>query len=319
MKTALRVLAAFVFLGCNRTGGATPNPAGSTPAAVVAASSAPAASAPEAVETAVRSDGAVPCGALGCLRFDTPEAAFRHVLATRPLVLAIGEAHAQKDKAGVDSSAKRFTDTLLPFLQGKASDLVLELMMPNDRCEKKTERVREKQKEVTSQQREGNQNEYVRMGERARALGIVPDLLRPGCDDLAAIDKAGDDAIPVFLSTIARLTRVQVEKLLDRNARTPADADKLVVTFGGVLHNDLQPAPEKADWSFGPALARKVNQRYVEVDLFVPEFIEDTETWRKLAWFPHYDQHKMGDKTTLFQMSPGSYAMIFPVSESESP
>ncbi len=319
MKTAMTVLAAFVFFGCNRTGGATPNLDGSTPAAVVAASSAPAAaSAPEA-DDAVPPAGALPCGALGCMQFDTPEAAFRHVLATQPLVLAVGEAHAQKGKAGVDSSAKRFTDTLLPFLQGKASDLVLELMMPNDKCKKKTEKVRAKQKEVTSQQREGNQNEYVRMGERARALGIVPDLLRPSCDDLAAIDKAGDDAIPVFLSTIARLTRAQVEKLLDRNARTPADVDKLVVTYGGVLHNDLTPAPEKADWSFGPALARRVSRRYVEVDLFVPEFIEDSETWRKLAWFPHYDREKMGHRTTLFQVSLGSYAMIFPVSGADAP
>src|SRR5690606_19555909 len=37
-----------------------------------------------------------PCGELGCLRFASAEAAFRHLLAEKPLILAVGEAHAQK-------------------------------------------------------------------------------------------------------------------------------------------------------------------------------------------------------------------------------
>src|SRR5687768_1530623 len=37
-----------------------------------------------------------PCGDLCCRAFPSPEAAFAAVLAERPLVLGIGEAHAQK-------------------------------------------------------------------------------------------------------------------------------------------------------------------------------------------------------------------------------
>lgn len=318
MKTLPAALALLLAAGCNRSGEPAAPAAPSPSAPPPIASPAPSAPAPSA-SAALAPDGATSCGELGCLQFDTPEAAFRHVIASRPRVLAIGEAHAQKGKEGVASSAKRFTDTLLPFLQGKASDLVLELMMPNDKCKQKTEKAREKQKPVTSQQQEGNQSEYVKMGERARALGIVPDLLRPSCDDLAAIDKAGDDAIPAFLSTIARLTQAQVEKLLERNARTPADADKLVVTYGGVLHNDLAPSKDHTAWSFGPQLSARAGGRYVEVDLFVPEYIEDSETWRKLPWYSHYDRDKMGEKTTLFQTGTGSYAIIFPLASSETP
>ena len=140
---------------------------------------------------------------------------------------------------------------------------------------------------------------------------------RPSCDDLDAIDKAGADAIAASLETIARLTRVQAEKLLERNARTPGDEDKLVVTYGGALHNDLGSAADRASWSFGPALSAKVADRYVEVDIFVPEFIEDTDTWKKLEWYPHYDKQKLGGKVTVFSPRPRGYVVLFALGRSE--
>jgi hypothetical protein len=293
----------------------TPSSAASHAPSTVAQSHS-AAPAPSALDVP---SGATACGDHGCLQFDTPQAAVGFVLASHPRVLALGEAHAQKGKESVPSSAKRFTDTILPLLQGKASDLVLELMMPNAQCKKQTEQVREKQKPVTSQQAETNQNEYVKMGERARALGVIPDLLRPSCEDLAAIEAAGQETIPTFLSTIARLTRVQVERLLDRSAKTPADAGKMIVTYGGVLHNDLTPSKEREPWSFGPQLSARVDKRYVELDMFVPEYIDNTDTWRKLEWYPHYDRDKLGRKTTLYRMQPGSFVLIFPRSDANTP
>jgi hypothetical protein len=245
------------------------------------------------------------------MQYDTVEQAFQAILASKPRVLAVGEAHAQKGKEGIASSAKRFTESVLPLLEGRASDLLVELLMPNPKCTKRTEEVREKQAPVTTKQAATNQNEYVLMGEAARKLRVVPDLLRPSCEDLDAIAKAGPDAIAVSLETIARLTRVQAEKLLDRNARTPGDEDKLVVTYGGALHNDLSPPSDRAAWSFGPALSAKVADRYVEVDLFVPEFVEDTDNWKKLEWYPHYDKQKLGGKVTVFSPRPRGYVVLF--------
>ncbi len=310
----------FFALGLALLGACTRTPDTSNvspPASATPPASAPSPSARAALPAVP--EGSTSCGALSCLQFSSPESAFRYVIASRPLVLAVGEAHAQKGKESVDSCAKRFSSTFLPFLQGKASDLVLELMMPNATCKKKTERVREKQKPVTSQQAAGNQNEYVAMGDRARGLAIVPDLLRPSCVDLDAIDKAGDDAIPTFLETIARLTRTQAGKLIERNANTPADSGKMVVTYGGVLHNDRQPSADRAAWSFGPQLSQRAGGRYVELDLFVPEFIEDNDTWRKLPWFAHYDRDKLGDQTTLYELQPGTFALIFPRSGDPTP
>lgn len=303
------VAIAMAATGCNRQNGDVPPPATSAPVATTLAP--PLAASPAA--NATTPDGAIPCGELGCLQFETPEDAFRHVLATRPTILAVGEAHAQKGKEDVPSSAKRFTDAFLPFLQGKASDLVLEVMAPNPSCKKKTKEVRKKHEVVTKQHAATNQSEYVQMGERARKLGIVPDLLRPSCEDLAAIQEAGDGAIALSLETIARLTTQQVGKLLGPGGRKPDEKDKMIVTYGGVLHNDLRPSGVRASWSFAPALSERVDGGLVALDLFVPEYIEDTDLWRGLPWFAHYDKAKHGDKATLFRLEDKSFVLIFPL------
>ena len=56
--------------------------------------------------------------------FDRDEDAFAKVLEEDPAILAIGEAHAQRG-ATAASSAKRFTEELLPLLAGRASNLVV--------------------------------------------------------------------------------------------------------------------------------------------------------------------------------------------------
>jgi hypothetical protein len=237
--------------------------------------------------------------------------AFREALSSAPLVVAIGEAHAQKG-ATAPSSAKRFSEVILPTLQGRASDLLVELMMPPQGCAKKTAEVKKKQEEVTSKQAATDQNEYLSMGERARVYGIVPDMLRPTCADMDAIRDAGDGAIGASLETIARLTASQVKKLVDRDAHTPGEEGKIVVTYGGALHNDLDPAPEMRAWVFGPEIDAYVKGRYVAIDLYVPEYIEDTEVWKKLPWYPLYDGATMSGKTTMFKTGERSLVIIFP-------
>jgi hypothetical protein len=247
------------------------------------------------------------------MQYDSVEDAFREAIAGDPRVVAIGEAHAQRGSS-VPSSAKRFTDNLLPLLAVRASDLLVELMNPPSGCVAKAQAVKKQQAVVTSHQAESDQGEYVAMGERARTLGIVPDLLRPTCADLDAIHDAGDDAIIVSLSTIARLTRVKVEEMVDRDARTPADSGKLVITYGGAIHHDRKPPPERASYCFGPEVDAYVKGRYVEIDLYVPEFIEDTDVWRKLEWFPYYDRAKLGAKTTMFR-SERRFVIVFAVTQ----
>ena len=278
---------------------APPAPATSAPA--VSASAAPTTDPPAAGR---------PCGALECRLFDTPEGAFLAVLADKPKVLGVGEAHAQKGMEGIDSAAKRFTQSLLPLLKGRASDLVVELMLPPKGCKPAEQKVRTAQKEVTKHQAASNQSEYVTMGDAARKVGVIPDALRPTCDDLDAAAKAGDLAIPRMLETIARLAGHKARELVARNDKL--GQDRVVVLYGGALHNDASPKPERASWSFGPDLARATGDRYVELDVFVPESIQDTDAWKSLPWFPHYDRAAHAGATALFKTGPSSWALIFP-------
>lgn len=285
-------------------GPATTNPEPSSPSPSAAASAAP----PSA-------GTAESCGELGCRAFDSVEQAFAAVLQKKPLVLGIGEAHAQKGTEKVTSTTKRFTDEMLPALKGKASFLAVELMLPNPKCKKETKQVEKQQKPVTEPQAETNQNEYVVLGKRAKELGIVPDLLRPSCEDLTRITQAGAGDIGVMLETIAKLTREVAVAELERNKK--AGKELLVVAYGGALHNDAAPKAGRETWSYGPELSKATGDRYLELDLIVPEYIKDTESWTSLPWFKHYDAAKLGKKVVLFSPTPSSFVLIFPKSAQE--
>jgi hypothetical protein len=286
-------------VACSRSGSASPAPAPGAPDAANAPDGTP----------------GVPCGDLECRQFDSAREAFEAGLAQAgdPLVLGIGEVHAPKG-ARVPSAAKRFAAEFLPLLAGRASDLLVELMVPPAGCADAVVAVKHGQEPVTSRQAPTDQDEYVAMGGRARELGLVPDMLRPTCADLDAIQQAGDDLLDVSLTTIARLSGAQALRLAERDARSDADRGKLVVIYGGALHNDLSPPPGSAGWSYAPELDARLAGRYVAFDLVVPEFIGPGENPTALPWWPRYDRARLGQKATLFHTGPQSFAIVFPVS-----
>jgi hypothetical protein len=250
------------------------------------------------------------CGALDCLAFSTPQAAFEHVLETQPRILAVGEAHAQAGTSSIHSSTRRFAMQLLPLLRGKAKHLVIELLVAN--CKEKTvERVTQTQKPVTEQQAKSNQNEFLKLGDYAQQLGIEPQALTPDCAEYESIAAAGEDGVARLLTLVARRTESAVQALLAK----PDTSGELILTYGGALHNDLSPAPGQESWSFGPELARASHGRYVELDLIVPEFVKDSEAWRKMPWFSAFDREHLTDETLLYHPGDSSYVLIFPKTE----
>lgn len=248
---------------------------------------------------------------MDCQLFDSPEAAFEVVLAEKPLALGIGESHAQKGSEGVASATKRFSETLLPIVAGKASDMVLEVWVAEGKCGKeKEQKVAEQQKPVTQNQAKTNQNEYVALGDAAFARGVKPHILRATCADYEAIVKAGPDAVIVMLEMIARLMDEKVLAMLEKNEK--AGAEKIVLTYGGAIHNDIEARKGRETWTFGPDLAAKTKGRYVELDLVVPEHIQDNDAWKSLPWYPHFDKNANPTKTTLMRPKKGSFVLIFP-------
>ena len=292
--SALAALAAAAAGACTKPAPAPPV------ASASAASPAPAVPAPD-----------LACSPPACRLYDSARDAMAAVLEeSKPLIVAVGEAHAQKSMQGVDSSAKRFTAEMLPLFKGKASDLVVEILMPPKGCEAKTQEVRKRQEPIVEKQATSNQDEYLTMGNAARALGVVPDLLRPSCADFEKITKAPRDEAPaLMLETIKQVTVTQVKGLLARSGRDP---EQMVVVYGGAIHGDPAPAPGRAAWSFAADLAPAVKGRYVSVHAFVPEAITDDASWKSFAWFERYDRRAHPDKVTLFHLRPDAYVLIFP-------
>lgn len=317
-----RVLACVVITGCASPGparNAQPIQSQVPPHTAGRGESQPATSVPAPVPTSLTPTAgpALPakaepraCGALDCLAFATPEAAFAYVLAQNPRVLAVGEAHAQEGTTGIRSSTRRFAEQLMPLLSGKAKHIVIELLLAN--CQAKTvERAAQTQAPVTAHQAKTNQNEFLTLGKYAQRLGIEPQALAPDCAEYDRVAAAGEDGVAGLLTLVARETQKSVEALL----AMPATSDELIVTYGGALHNDLTPRAGQESWSFGPALALASHGRYLEIDLIVPEFVKDTEAWRALPWFRAFDREQLTSETLLYRPAANSFALIFPKTE----
>jgi hypothetical protein len=299
---------ALALLGCSTQPVGVEPPA--TRATAVPEPAASAAGAPTAIAAVAQVPEGEPCGELGCRLFDTPEQAFAAVLAKAPRVLGIGEAHAQKGTEGVASATDRFTRLLLPLLRDKAGDVVIELMMGAE-CGGAEKQVASAQKPVTEPQSTGNKNEFVTLGNEAKKLGIQPHPLRPSCDQLKAAADAGPDTVAKLLGLIAELSVDLVAKILSRNQRE--GRDRMVVVYGGALHNDASPAPGREDWSYATKV-KTMAPGYVELDLIVPEYIKDTPAWTGLPWYPHYRAAEHGEHVVLFEPAAGSYVIVFPSS-----
>lgn len=262
---------------------------------------------PTAAPAAVAPPAFRACGELDCKAFATAADAFDFVLAESPRVLAVGEAHAQGDGPKLASSTRRFMDGLLPRLAPRATDLVIELWLANGSCGKVEQKVAEQQTAVTAPQAATNQNEFVELGHRAKALGIMPHALVPSCEQYQKIAGAGAADIEEMLGMIKSVTARDVQELMSKRA-----PQRLIVAYGGAMHNDVAPRQGREGFSFGPELSAATGGHYVELDLVIPEQIKDTESWRALPWYSHYSRENAGNEAYLFSWAPHAYALLFP-------
>lgn len=293
-----------VASGCKSP--APPGPEAAMPSAAPHDSAAPSAA---SVSTPSERSGDEPCEGVPCETFPSAEKAIAKLAAKGPRVMAFGEAHAQRGGPLGPSTTKRFTDSLLPVLKGKATDLLIELWVANGSCGKKTEaKVATQQKAVSAPQAETNQNEFLTLGNASKAIGIRPHVLVPPCEDYAKILDAGAGDVDVMLSMIARLTANDIRAFLEKTE----GKGSILLAYGGALHNDVVPKVGHESWSFGAEFSGKLGEKYMEVDLIVPEAIQDTPAWQGLAWYGKYKKGKQGDKAVLMTLGPSSYVVFFP-------
>jgi hypothetical protein len=259
--------------------------------------------------------------------FSTASEALAVVLATKPRVVAFGEAHARAGATG-KSTVERFQEELLPQAAGVRS-LIIELVVPNPACTKaEIAPARATGAEIAKGQHAENQNHYLALGNASKKQGITPFPLVPTCEAFAAIGEAaaetpdggvGTDGGPVrsrpptttggdvaaMLTLVAATAGTRAETLL-------AADDKGLWMYGGALHNDRLPRAGTEDFSFGPRLDRATGGSYAEVDLVLPDQIEATDVWKRLPWYSMYDARTQSDRAWLYEIAPRRWVLFFP-------
>ncbi|MBK8480653.1 MAG: hypothetical protein IPL40_05700 [Proteobacteria bacterium] len=269
-----------------------------------------------------------PAPALPTLRrMASPRAALRAILRQeQPSVIGIGEYHQRAGQRGAASSLHRFTRELLPLLARRTSDLVIETWITDGSCgATEAQVVSDVARTIARPAR--TEDELLTLVKRAQHYRIRPQILTVGCADYArllapgAVDYAGllaltanklREKLTALLGVRADPIRRAADDALRELSGTLAGGRELVLVYGGALHNELHPTPETATISYAPAVSRAANDRYLELDLFVPEYIEEPDSLlRTEPWFPLFERASSPRHTLLIQRAERSYVIVF--------
>ena len=248
---------------------------------------------------------------------DTPEAALAAIVARAekdagqpPRVVAFGEYHETTKNGGVPSALKRFTQQLLPVLQPLTSDLVLETWITEGGCGKEEKAV-VKDVEKTTQRPVTTEDELVTLARQAKAGGVQPHILNLSCKDYQELlDGKGQVDYEKMLKFLAEQLHKKVVTV--GKARADRGVSKIVAVYGGALHNDLYPQEELRPFTFGPAADAAAPGRYLEIDLYVPEFITGDESLRSQPFYPLWRTAQRPGKTVVVRRGPRSFILLFP-------
>ncbi len=238
--------------------------------------------------------------------YATPAAAVQALLASRPRMVAFGEYHQQKKTAKIPSALKRFTSDILPVLVTHgASDLVAETWITTGSCGEEEKKAVLQVNESTRRPAQ-TEDELVTMLRRSKDGGLQPRILQITCQDYRAMMGNGG----MDYDRLLRVTRDQLETQIRAALGRPES--HMVVSYGGALHNDREPSAELSPYAFGPAIALAVGDRYLEIDLYVPEYIAKDKSIQAQPWYRQYRAAYRPGHTTVVRRGPNSYALIFP-------
>jgi len=247
--------------------------------------------------------------------FATAVQALDRVLATPTQVVAFGEYHQTTETRKIQSSLLRFTDELLPVVAKLATDLVVETWVADGHCGKQETNVVEEVQTTTERPPE-TESEIVTLLKRAKAAGMAPHILTLSCKDYRYVTgRNGETDFAKMLTLTRDRLQSEVTRCLGGPRAEARVREPRVAVYGGALHNDLYPAPGDRPFAFGRALFAKVKGQYLEVDLFVPEYILGD---KHLAAEPWFDAFKAGIKAgdaLLIRRSERSYIIVFPAQD----
>ena len=242
--------------------------------------------------------------------FDDPGAALAAILDGRIKVAAFGEYHQTNATSGIPSAIGRFTNEMLGVLGPRMSDLIVETMITNGNCGE-VEKQAAAEVEQKTERPASTGNEVITLLERAKKAGARPHILELSCVDWKRIhpsQKEGDTDFEQLLLVITEKLHAGIRDAL----RRPPPPGKVVCVYGGARHNDLHPEAVFREISFGPAVAKETKGKYLEIDLYVPEYVEHDEEVTKEPWYAEYKKGNQPGKTMLIERARNSWAIVFP-------
>ena len=255
-------------------------------------------------------DGGTTCGAVPCEAFKNARAAFERVVQRPPVVLAVGEYHEVEGGPKVKSAISRFTRELLPALKGQATSLVVETWMTNGRCGEVEKAAVAEVKKVTRRP-ETTEDEITTLLDASYAQGIANHILILSCDEYRGmLDEKGK--LDAEKSLLLVRKKVEEKALEVREKKEGGLPGKLLILYGGALHNDLKPLEGWEPYAFGPSLSQAIDGGYVELDLVVPEFASKDEDLLKETWFAPALKLAGTRQVVLVSPSPDVYVLVFP-------
>ncbi len=224
-------------------------------------------------------------------------------------VVGFGEMHMRTDRKQVKSALARFTQDGLPALAGQISDLVVETWIVDPGCGKKAETATKKI-EMTVRRPQETKSEIALLAEAARAAKVQPHAMKMTCDDYDKIAPAQGEVAPdVILGfTTRELQRISGEAVTFRDKK--AETRPWIAVYGGALHNDRFPAEGVEDWSYAAGVDQKTTNRFVEIDLIVPELAEADDASKSQPWFDVVK--RADDKVHVWKRGERSFVMILP-------
>ena len=201
-------------------------------------------------------------------------------------------------------------------IQPQTSDLILETWVTAGGCGKEEKKV-VADVATTTKRPVTTENELVTLIKQARGSGVQPHILELSCGEYQGL--LGKDGAVDYEKMLKLLGDLLAKKIAQvKLRREAAGIRKIVAVYGGALHNDLYPTAEFRPYSFGPSTAIAFPGQYLEVDLYVPEFIAKDEALAKEPWFPKYVQatragmKESAGKTWVVRRGKGSFILLFP-------
>jgi len=242
--------------------------------------------------------------------YATSAEALQEIIKTKPTILAVGEIHQLKKFSHIPSAIKRFHLNMLGSLKGKATDLIVETWRLTGNCDKKAKKVIKKVQKVIKRPKK-TENQVVNLIVAAKKMGIQPHILFVHCKTYHKLmAKKGNLRYTEIIRLVTRLLREKAQAIV--KARIKRKQQPRLVVYGGALHNNLKPEKGEETYVYAPKLDKQVKGKLVELDLYVPEYIENDPDYKDKGWFPLLKKHKSTKQVVLITRSPKSYIILLP-------